>query len=98
METAQILQTLLALAFVLGLLLTTLWLIKYCQQKGLSCSFQKAFSGKSKIKIAEQRRLDAKSSVLLLQYEDKEEFLILLGSQNNIVLRQTELKKESISK
>lgn len=97
METAQILQTVMALIFVLGLLLLTLWMIKYCQQKGLNCRFGKAFTNKSKIKIIEQRRLDLKNSVFIIQYDD-EEFLILSGPQNNLLLKQNKLKKESMTK
>ena len=42
MDFGQIFQAVLALVFVLGLLLVTLWFIKLCQQKGLSCRFGKA--------------------------------------------------------
>lgn len=94
METAQIFQAFLALIFVLGLLLLTLWLIKYAQQKGLNCRLGKSFAAKAKIKILEQRRLDIRNSVVLLQYEN-ENFLLLLGQQNNLVLKQTRHTEES---
>ena len=97
MDTAQIFQAFLALIFVLGLLLLTLWLIKYAQQKGLNCKLSKSFAGKSKIKIIEQRRLDIKNSVVLIEYEN-EDFLLLLGQQNNLLLKQNKHTKESTAK
>lgn len=97
MDTVQILQAFLALIFVLGLMFLTLWLIKFCQQKGLNCKLSKNFSAKNRLQIIEQRRLDIKNSVVLLRCDD-EEFFLLLGAQNNIVLKQTQLKKESTAK
>lgn len=97
MDTAQFFQAFLALIFVLGLLLLTLWLIKYAQQKGLNCRLGKSFASKAKIKILEQHRLDIKNSVILLQYEN-EDFLLLLGPQNNLLLKQTKHTKESAAK
>lgn len=97
MDTVQFFQAFSALIFVLGLLLLTLWLIKYAQQKGLNCRLGKSFTSKTKIKILEQRRLDIKNSVVLLQYED-EDFLLLLGQQNNLLLKQNKHHEESVAK
>lgn len=41
MEWIMILKAVLALAFVLGLLLLTLWLFKYCELHGAKTGFSK---------------------------------------------------------
>ncbi len=87
MDFSQIFQSLLAFIFVLGLMFVTLWLIKFCQHKGLNCRLSKCFGTGSRIKIVEQRRLDAKTSVVLIEY-GAEEFLLLLGPTSNLVLKQ----------
>lgn len=81
MDFGQIFQAVLALVFVLGLLLVTLWFIKLCQQKGLSCRLGKTGLPSKRLTIVEQRRIDAKNTVVLVKC-DSEEFLILLGSTN----------------
>lgn len=97
MEAIQFFQAFLALIFVLGLLLLTLWLIKYAQQKGLNCKLGKSFAQKAKIKIIEQRRLDIRNSVVLIEY-DNEDFLLLLGAQNNLLLKQNNHSEKGAAK
>lgn len=94
MDFAQIFQTFLAFVFVLGLMFVTLWLIKLCQQKGMTCRLSKCFTEKSRIKIIEQRRLDIKSSVVLLQC-DNQEFLLLLGNNANLLLNQSKIQTKA---
>ena len=84
MDIIQIVQTLMALLFVLGLLFITLWLIKICQQKGLNCRLGKSLAA-PKIKILEQRRIDIKNTLALVQYRDQE-ILLLLGTNNVMVI------------
>lgn len=88
MDLSQILQAILAFVFVLGLMFITLWLLKFCQQKGLNCHLGKCFGDESKIKILEHRHLDAKNSIVLIEYKS-EEFLLLLGASTNLLLKQT---------
>ena len=94
MEFDQIFQTIIAFVFVLGLLFITLWLIKYCQQKGLNCRLTKCFNDNSRIKVIEFRRLDPKNSIVLTEC-DNEEFFILLGSSSNLILKQNQKEVSS---
>ena len=89
MDYIQFFQALLALIFVLGLLLITLWMIKTCQQKGLSGKLGKCFKSGNKINLIEYRRIDAKNSAVVLEY-DGEEFFILLGTNDALLLKQKE--------
>ncbi len=89
MDYIQFFQALLALIFVLGLLLITLWIIKTCQQKGLSGKLGKCFKSGNKINLVEYRRIDAKNSTVVLEY-DGEEFFILLGANDALLLKQKE--------
>ena len=85
MNYVQILQTLLAFVFVLGLMFITLWIIKYCQQKGLNCRLTRCFSQNKRIKVLEHHRLDMKNSVVLLECDDNEFLLLLTPSSGNII-------------
>lgn len=85
----QFFQALLALIFVLGLLLITLWAIKTCQQKGLSGKLGKCFKNGNKINLVDYRRIDAKNSAVVLNY-DEEEFFILLSANDALLLKQKE--------
>ena len=91
MELSQILLAFLALVFVLGLMFITLWLIKFCQQKGINYRINCCLKKGKRIKIIENQRLDIKNSVILLEC-DNQEFLILLGSNSNTILNQTPKK------
>ena len=91
MEFSQILLAFLALVFVLGLMFITLWLIKFCQQKGINYRINYCLKKGKRIKIIENQRLDIKNSVILLEC-DNQEFLILLGSNSNTILNQTPKK------
>ena len=74
MDMGQFFQALLAFIFVLGLMFITLWLIKFCQTKGLNCRIGKCFGNDNR-------------TLALIEY-DQEEFLLLLGSSSNQLLRQ----------
>ena len=94
MDMVQILQTLLAFVFVLGLMFVTLWLIKFCQQKGLNCRLNRCFAQNKRIKIIEHHRLDMKNSVVLLEC-DNNEFLLLLTPSSGNVINQTQKKEKT---
>ena len=53
MEFSQILLAFLALVFVLGLMFITLWLIKFCQQKGINYRINCCLKKGKRIKIIE---------------------------------------------
>ena len=92
MEWIMILKAVLALAFVLGLLLLTLWLFKYCELHGAKNRFFKKLQDTQHLKIEEIRRIDARNSVVLVK-KDQTEYLLLLGANQNLLLETTECKK-----
>ena len=94
MHSAQLFQTLLAFIFVLGLLFITLWIIKYCQQKGLNCSFARRLNSGKRIKVLDHHRLDIKNSLILLQCDD-DEILLLTTPAGTTVLPHTTSKKKA---
>ena len=85
MDWHHILQALLSLVFVIGLLLLTLWLFKYCQLKGGNCLWARRLKAGQRLNVIESRRLDNRNSIVLLKRDDQE-FLILLGSNANLLL------------
>ncbi len=93
MEWQSVLQAVLSLIFVIGLLLLTLWLIKYCELKSSRCRIFKKLSDSKKLDIIEIRRIDSKNSLALIKY-DETEYLLLLGATNNILLKETSRTQE----
>lgn len=91
MEFSQLLQTILAFIFVLGLMFITLWFIKICQQKGALVKFGKCLNKNSRIKVLERHRLDIKNSTVLLKC-DNTEYFILIGEKSHTILQQTKVK------
>lgn len=85
MEWTMIFKAVLALAFVLGLLLLTLWLIKYCEIHGTKNRFMKKLNAHQRINIIETKRLDAKNTLVLFA-RDEVEHLVLLGNTQNLVV------------
>lgn len=81
----MIFKAVLSLAFVLGLLLTTLWVVKYCEVHGTKNRFMKKLSSNQRINVVETKRLDAKNTLVLIQ-RDEVEHLVLLGSSQNLVV------------
>lgn len=85
MDWHNLIHAVLALVFVIGLLLLTLWLLKYCQIKGLNCKIVRSLKSGGRLEVIEQKRLDAKNTVVLLRC-DTEEHLLLLGANSNLLL------------
>lgn len=85
MEWYQILQTLLSLIFVIGLLLLSLWLFKFCEQKGLKCKFAQSIKKGQRIQILEKRILDSKNQIVLLSCDEQEYLLILTPSGSQLL-------------
>lgn len=84
MEWILLLKAVLSLMLVLGLLLITLWAIKYMQINGAGCRLFKKLETPHRLDIVEIRRIDAKNSAVLLR-RDNTEHLIILGANNLIV-------------
>ena len=85
MEVWSIIQALLALVFVLGLMLVTLWLMKYLQLKSNNSRLFKHLQSDERIRIVEKKRLDAKNMLILLKKDDKE-FFVLTGAGGSLLL------------
>lgn len=92
MDFNLFLQAVLALAFVIGLLLVFFWLIKLLQQKGIGNPFLRKVKLSSRLKVVESKRIDARN-VLVLARCDDEEFLLLLGSSQSVVLQNKKVKE-----
>ena len=88
MEWHQILHALLSLIFVIGLLFLTLWVFKFCEQKGLKSKFIKNIKTGQRIDILEKKAIDSRNQIILIR-ADKTEYLVLLGSSGNLLLKTT---------
>lgn len=93
MDWHNLVHAVLALIFVIGLLLLTLWLLKYCQLKGLNCKIVRSLKSGGRLEVIEQKRLDAKNTVVLLRC-DTEEHLLLLGTSANLLLSTKQVSQE----
>lgn len=85
MEWMHIFHAVISLMFVIGLLLLTVWFFKYCEQKGLKSRFVARLQTGNRINIVETRRLDAKSSLALVEC-DNTEYLIFNGADSCLLL------------
>lgn len=93
MEWALLLKSVLSLVFVLGLLLLTLWVVKYMEINSVRCRFFKKLSEQRRLSVLESRRIDARNALALVRCDDKE-YLLLLGASNQ-VLDSGPVKNES---
>lgn len=85
MEWHQIVHAALSLIFVIGLLFLTLWIFKYCEQKGLKSKLIKNLQTGRRLDIVEKRQLDARSQLVLVR-ADGTEYLLLLGAAGSLLL------------
>lgn len=92
MEWMLIVKAILSLAFVLGLLLLVLWLLKYCELHGAQNRFFKKIQSSQRLSVEEIRRLDAKNSLVLIR-KDNTEMLLLLGADQNLLLETAQIDK-----
>lgn len=98
MDWLLIIKAVLSLIFVLGLLMVTLWGIKYLEQRSSNCRFLKATDKKRRLEILETKRLDARNSLYLIR-RDNTEHLLLLGTtpliiESRILTSNTQAKDE----
>lgn len=93
MGLMHIFQAVLSLMFVIGLLLLTVYFFKYCEQKGLKSRFAAKLRTGNRINIVENRRLDAKSSLLLIEC-DETEYLIFNGTSSSLLLCSKKIFRE----
>jgi len=92
MDSGQIFTAVLGLAFVLGLALVTISLLKWLQLKGSDCCLLRKLKSSQNINIIEQRRLDAKNSLVLMEV-DNIRYLLLVGADSHLLLNQKNLKE-----
>ena len=92
MNFVIVLQAVLALIFVIGLVFLVFGLIKFCEVKGLKNPLLKKISVSAKLAVIETKRLDARNTLVVARYED-EEYLLLLGNTQNMLLSTKKVKK-----
>lgn len=81
----MIIKAILSLLFVLGLLLVTIWLIKYMQMKTPQNKFFKKLQDQQRIEVLENKRIDAKNSIILIK-KDNKEYMLWMGVSQNLVI------------
>ena len=87
-------QALLSLVFVLGLVFVVFWLLKVAEQKGWKSPFFKKLSVTGRLSIVESKRLDARNTLVLARC-DKEEYLLLLGNTQSLILNTKKADKNA---
>lgn len=92
MDSILFLQAFLSLAFVIGLVFVVFWLIKFLESKSIRNPFLKKNVGDNHLKILEAKRLDARNTLTLVRC-DEEEYLLLLGNSQNLLLNTKKVKK-----
>lgn len=84
MEWLLLLKAVLSLVLVLGLLLITLWAIKYLEINSSKCRMFKKLNDNRRLEIIEIRKIDSRNSAVLLR-RDNIEHLLILGNTNLLV-------------
>lgn len=92
MDWMLFLNALLSLAFVLGLLFLSVWLLKYCQLKGKNFNMFKHLQEKQRLNVVEIRRIDSRNSLALVQ-KDGKEILLALNPNHILLLDKDDIKK-----
>ncbi len=96
MEWSLIFKSLFSLMFVLGLMFVCLWVIKYFQANVSKNALLKKIKPMTRIKIVENKRIDIRNSVVLIE-ADHAEYLVLLSPTNAVVLSQKQaLNKDTL--
>ncbi len=93
MEWALFFKAVLALAFVLGLMMLTLWAVKYLEVRGVKNRFMQKLQNERRIEIVESKRIDARNSLALVRCDDKEYFLLIGATQNVVLDSEVRVKK-----
>ncbi len=93
MEWSLVFKSLFSLMFVLGLMFVCIWTIKYFQANISKNALIKKIKPKTRIKIVENKRIDIKNSVVLIE-ADEVEYLVLLSPANSVVLSQKKILSE----
>ncbi|MBR4106896.1 MAG: hypothetical protein IKK52_06310 [Alphaproteobacteria bacterium] len=94
MDNGQLLTAILGLIFVLGLALVTITILKWLQTKGADFCLCKKLQSSRHINIIEQRRLDARNTLAIVE-ADGIRYFLLIGADSSLVLNQTARKEKS---
>ena len=81
----EVLHAVLALVLVLGLLLLTVWVIKFLQVKAAGCGMLQKMAAKDRVRIVEQKRIDAKTKLVLFTKDDCD-FLVMIANGQSLLL------------
>lgn len=92
MDYTHIATAILGLIFVLGLAFLTITLLKWLQNKGSNFCLCRHLNNQN-IRIIEQRRIDTKNSIVLIEVDDIR-YLLLIGGDSPLLLNQKQQKKE----
>ncbi|MBR1604616.1 MAG: FliO/MopB family protein [Alphaproteobacteria bacterium] len=93
MDFALLFQAVLALIFVIGLVFLVFWLMKFCESKGLNNPFLRKMKLSNRLSVIESKRVDARTCLVLARCDD-EEYLLLVGNGQNILLKTTKGSKK----
>ena len=85
-------QALLALFVVLGLMLLLFWFVKYCEVKGCKNPFFRKLNIQNRLSVVEVKRVDAKNTLVIARCDD-DEYVILLGNTNSLLLKANKVNK-----
>ena len=91
MDFLMIVKAVLSLLFVIGLLLVTVWGMKYIQQNMHKNGLFKKIKHNPRIDVLETRRIDAKNSLVLIKRDEAEHLLLVSHSQSLLI--ESNIKK-----
>ena len=94
MDMMLFLQAVFSLAVVIGLVLLVFGLMKFCNLKGIKNPLLKKINLTGRLCIQEIKKIDAKNTLVLVTCDD-EEFLLLVGASQNLVLCNKKVKKNA---
>ena len=86
MNFSLLLQAFLSLLFVIGLVFLVFWLMKFCESKGLRNPLLRKLNVSNRLSVIESKRLDNHNYLLLARCDD-DEYLFLIGNNQNLILR-----------
>lgn len=93
MDFALFFQALLALLVVIGFVFLLFGGLKFLETKGLVHFLGKKMRFSSRLTVVESKRLDVRNTLVLVRC-DKEEYLLLLGNSQNLLLQTKKVGKD----
>ena len=90
MDTASLLQSVLALGFVLALILVVAWLVR---RYGIDKNWQIKRGETQRIQLVERMTIDPRRQLVLVRRDGKEH-LLMLGQNEALVVESYDVEKE----